>query len=71
MFEIIKCYMRLRRMDKLNRGFIKVGKVLENDEMIKTAEEVLRLSTIVKKKIWFNRKLAKNYNLQFERQGFK
>lgn len=71
MFEIIKCYMRLRRMDRLNRGFIRVGKVLENDEMIKASEEALRLSNIVKKKIWINRKLAKNYNLQFEEQGFK
>lgn len=71
MFEIIKCYMRLRRMEKINRGFIRVGKVLKNDEIIKNAEEALRLSTIVKKKIWFNRKLAKRYNLQFEEQGFK
>ena len=71
MFEIIKCYMRLRRMEKINRGFIRVGKVLKNDEIIKNAEEALRLSTIVKNKIWFNRKLAKRYNLQFEEQGFK
>lgn len=35
MFEIIKCYMRLRRMEKINRGFIRVGKVLKNDEIIK------------------------------------
>ncbi|MBO5319076.1 MAG: hypothetical protein J6B01_04620 [Ruminococcus sp.] len=71
MFERIKCYKRLLRMDKINRGFVKAGETIHSKEMIQNANEALELSAIIKKRILFDRKMAKKYNIEFEKHGFK
>lgn len=71
MFEIIKCYRKLRRAELWMRGSIRVGEILHDDMLIKDSEKTIQLIANMKKKIWFNRKLAKEYNSEFERQGFK
>jgi hypothetical protein len=71
MFERIKCYKRLRRAELFLRGSVKLGEILNNEEMIQDSNHALNKIAYMKGRILFNRKLAKSYNLEFEKQGFK
>lgn len=71
MFERIKCYKNLRKAEKYLRGARQLGELIQNEEMIREANETLYKNAILKKKIWFNRKLADNYNMELLRHGFQ
>lgn len=71
MFERIKCYKRLRRAEKWLRGSVRVGEIIHNEQMIQEANEALNKTAYMKRRILFNRKMAKNYNLEFEKHGFE
>lgn len=71
MFERIKCYKRLRRAEKSLRGFVRVGEIIHDEQMIQDANEALDKTAYLKGRILFDRKMAKKYNLEFERNGFK
>lgn len=70
MFERIKCYKKLRKADKFLRGVKKLGEISKNKEIIRDTNEALYLNAILKKKIWFNRKMAEKYNLELLKRGF-
>lgn len=69
MFERIKCYKNLRKADKFLRGMKRLGEITCDEEIIKEANNTLYLNAKVKKKIWHNRKLAEEYNLELIRNG--
>lgn len=71
MFERIKCYRKLKRSEKLMLGAIKIGEIQNDDELIRAANESLKLHKVMMKRMIFNRKIAKEYNLGFEKAGFK
>lgn len=70
MFERIKCYKRLIRAEKLLRGSVRIGEILQDNKMIYDSKEALRKSEYIKKNIWRNRKMAYRYNLEFDKHGF-
>lgn len=70
MFEKIKCYKNLKKIDKFICGFKRLGEITQNDEMIRAANDVLCKNAVLRKKMRFNRKMAKHYNMEFLRQGF-
>lgn len=69
MFERIKCYKNLRKADKFARGVKRLGEITQNEEMTREANETLYMNAILKKKMWFNRKMAENYNMELLRHG--
>lgn len=70
MFERIKCYRNLRKAEKYLRGVKKLGEISQDEEMIREANEALYANAIIKKKMWFNRKMAENYNMELLKRGF-
>lgn len=71
MFERIKCYKNLRKAEKYLRGVKRLGEIIQDEEMIREANETLYKNAILKKKIWLNRKMAENYNMELLRRGFQ
>lgn len=69
MFERIKCYKNLRKADKYLCGMRRLGEITHDEEMTKEANEALYKNAILKSKIWYNRTMAKNYNLELIRHG--
>ena len=70
MFERIKAYKNLKKANKFLRG-VKIAAETSNDkEMLATANEALSMNESLKSKIIFNRKMAKNYNLEMIKHGF-
>lgn len=70
MFERIKCHKNLRKADKFARGVKRLGELTNDEEMIREGNETLYKNAILKKKMWLNRKMAENYNLECLRHGF-
>lgn len=68
MFEIIKCYIHLRKANKFLRGMKRLGEITQDEEIIKDANSALYLNEIVKRRIWHNKKLAEECNLELIRQ---
>ena len=54
----------LRKADKYLRGMRRLGEITHDEEMTKEANEALYKNAILKSKIWYNRTMAKNYNLE-------
>ena len=69
MFEIIKCYIHLRKANKFLRGMKRLGEITQDEEIIKEANSALYLNEKVKRTIWHNKKMAEEYNLELIRQG--
>ena len=70
MFERIKCYKNLRKAEKYLRGVRRLGEITQNEELIRETNETLYKNAILKKKMWLNRKMAENYNLNLIKHGF-
>ena len=70
MFERIKAYKKLNKMDKFLKGVIVMGEITNDKEVINQANETLMKNEILRKKIIFDRKTAIKYNLEFIRKGF-
>lgn len=69
MFERIKCYNNLRKANKFLRGMKRLGEITQDEEIIQEANNTLYLNEKIKRKIWYNKKLAEEYNLELIRQG--
>ena len=70
MFERIKAYKNLKKMDKFLKGVKVMGEITSNKEMVNQANETLMQNEILCKEIIFNRKTARKYNLECIRKGF-
>ena len=70
MFERIKAYNKLSKMDKFIKGVKVIGEITSDKEMINQANETLMQNEILRKKIIFDRKAARKYNLECIRKGF-
>lgn len=70
MFERIKAYKNLKKMDKFLNGVKIIGEITNNEDMVITAKETLYKNDILRKEIIFNRKKAREYNLECIRKGF-
>lgn len=62
MFERIKCYRNLKKADKVLLGMLNLGEIINDKDMIYQSTDVLAKNTQLRKKMWHNRKMAKEYN---------
>lgn len=69
MFERIKAYKNLNKMNKFLKGVKVVGELTKDYDMVATANETLYRNEILRKEIMFNRKKARRYNLECIKQG--
>jgi len=70
MFERIKAYKNLKKANKFLRG-VKIAAEISNDkEMLSDVNKALSMNESLKRKMIFNRKIAKNYNLEMIKHGF-
>lgn len=70
MFERIRCYRHLKKMEKFTRGAIVAGSLIGDDDMVKKANETLSDILLIRKRMWTNKQLAKNYILEALKHGF-
>lgn len=69
MFERIKCYKYTKKSDAVIRHIKHFGELTNDEALIRKANEVLYLNAVTRKKMWLNRKIAVNYNLEVIRRG--
>lgn len=69
MFERVKAYKRLYKSYKFLRGCKILAEMTENEDLLKGVNETLYLNEKLKKSMWLNRKLAKRYNLESNKNG--
>ena len=62
MFERFRCYRSLFKMEKCMKGCIRSGLILNNEDLIRMSEIALRKVNYIKKRAWYDRKLAIRYN---------
>lgn len=70
MFERFKAYAKLRKANKFLKGCRVVARLTDNEEMLKEANETLYLNEKLKRKMWYKRKMAVAYNLNWIKKGF-
>ena len=70
MFEKIRAYKNLKKADKFFKDVKTIAEIINDEEMLCSANEVLYLNQVMKRKIIFNNKIARKYNLEFIRKGF-
>lgn len=70
MFERIKCYRSLKKHEQQVRGIIVLGLLTDDVSMIREANTTLDKIRFIKKKMWFNRKMAVAYNRACIKYGF-
>ena len=70
MFERIKAYKNLNKMNKFLKGVRVMGELTKDNNMVSTANETLYKNEVLRKEIIFNRKKAKKYNLECIRKDF-
>lgn len=70
MFERIKAYKKIKKINKSIKGYKLIAELTRDEEMLKKANETLYLNEKIKKMMWRNRKLAVNYNLETIKRGF-
>jgi hypothetical protein len=70
MFERIKAYKNLKKANKFLRGAKIMAEISNDKEMLSNVNKALSMNESLKSKIIFNRKIAKNYNLEMIKHGF-
>ena len=70
MFERIKCYRTLKKMDEFIECAKKIGEQTGDDEMVRLANDALNKNAYIRKRIIFNRKLAARYNKELREELF-
>ena len=70
MFERIKAYQQYRKANKFLRLVLKMAEISNDKEMLSEVLRLLIMHESLKSKIIFNRKIAKNYNLEMIKHGF-
>lgn len=61
MFYRIRCYMKLAKVDKWLRGLREVAEIIEDENLIRKADETLHKNESIRKQMWTNRDMARNY----------
>ena len=61
MFEIIKAYRNLKKDMNVVLGLKDIGKITNDEELIKITNEALYMQRKLKRKLW-RRKIAISYN---------
>lgn len=69
MFERIKAYNRLRKSNEFLKGCKIIADLQNDDQMLKAANEALYENEILKRKMWYKRKMAVSYNLESIKKG--
>ena len=69
MFERIKAYNRLRKSNEFLKGCKIIADLQNDDQMLKAANEALYKNEILKRKMWYKRKMAVSYNLESIKKG--
>ena len=64
MFERIRAYRSLKKMEKVLKGIKQMGEITGNEEFVKAACDTLYQNEILKQQMIWDRKKAKEYNLQ-------
>lgn len=68
MFESIKAYIHLRKMNKFLKGVKAIAELTDDVSLLKEAEEALIRSSKISKMLWRN-KVAKTYNQERLKKG--
>lgn len=66
MFERFKAYKKLKESDGFLKGCKTMAELTGDKKMLKDAEYALRLNDKLKKKMWYKRKMAISYNLNYD-----
>lgn len=70
MFERIKAYKNLKKVNKFLRDLKMVAEIINDEELLESIHNAMAENEIIKKKIIFDRKTAEKYNLQLIKRGF-
>lgn len=70
MFERIKCYRNLKKAEKALYDLKHLAEMSNDTDMVRDVNEIIYMNEHVKKKMWFNRKMAKDYNISYMIHGF-
>lgn len=70
MFERISAYKKIKKVNKIINRYKLVAELTGDEEMLKEANEALYMNEMLKKKMWRNKKIAVNYNLESIKRGF-
>lgn len=70
MFERFKAYRNLRKSNKFLKGLRVMAVLMDDESMLKEANEALYINEKLKKEMWYKRKLATSYNAEIIRNGF-
>lgn len=71
MFDSIKCYKRLKRLEKRVQNDKKISEIKRNDEIVKEDDKLLKLIAYLKKRIFIYPDIANEVNLMFEAKDSK
>ena len=69
MFERIKAYKKLNENNKFLKGCKIIAEMTDDKNMLKEINEALYLNELIKRKMWLDRKMAIDYNLESIRRG--
>lgn len=70
MFERFKAYKRLKKSNKFLQWAKTTAELTGDEKMLKDANEALYLNELLKKKMWYKRNMAVEYNLSSIKNGF-
>lgn len=69
MFERFKAYKNLNRMDKFLKGCKIMAELTGDEETLKAVNEAHYKNAMLRKKMWYKRKMAVEYNLKLIKIG--
>lgn len=62
MFERIKCYLNLRKSDKMVREIRQLAELEGDAKLMLDCSVALYKNSILRNEMWFNRRMAESYN---------
>lgn len=69
MFERIKAYRKINKMDKYIKEAKVIAEFAHDDTVVNMANETLYINEVLRKEILFNRKKAEKFNLECIKKG--
>jgi len=70
MFERIKAYKKLKKVNKFLRDLKMAAEMINDEELLEAIHNTMAENEILLKRIIFDRKTAEKYNLEMIRHGF-
>ncbi len=70
MFERIKAYKKLKKVNKFLRDLKMAAEMINDEELLEAIHNTMAENEILLKRIIFDRKTAEKYNLEMIKQGF-